>query len=67
MKKSFLVLACIMMLSMGLLLFSCQKKEEPATEAVTEEAAPATEEAAPAAEEAPAESSSKEKPATGGY
>lgn len=63
MKKSFLVLACIIVLTMGLLLFSCQKKEEPVAPAATEE------EAAPAATEEAAtpETSGEEKPATGGY
>lgn len=74
MKKSLLVLACIIALTTGLLLSSCQKKEEPAAPAATEEAAPvATEEAAPAAPAATEEATpaapatGEEKPKTGGY
>jgi len=71
MKKSLFVLACIIALTTGLLLSSCQKKEEPAAPAATEEAAPAaTEEAAPAATDqaAPAApATGEEKPKTGGY
>jgi len=60
--KRFFALACIIAMTLGLLLVSCQKKEEAAAPAVTHEE--------PAAEaEKPAESGGygEEKPAAGGY
>ncbi len=64
--KRFLAIACVIALTLGLLLVSCQKKEEPATEAVGqgEQAA----EPGVAGEEKPATGGyGEEKPATGGY
>jgi hypothetical protein len=60
MKKTFLLVICIVVLILGLFLVSCQKQEE-----VTQEKETVTE---PAGEEKPAEDSgSGEKEETGGY
>jgi uncharacterized lipoprotein YbaY len=67
--KRFFAITCIIALTLGLMLVSCQKKEEaaapaPAAEKAVEQAAPA----APA-EQKPAETGGygEKKPAAGGY
>ncbi|RJR14697.1 MAG: hypothetical protein C4581_13505 [Nitrospiraceae bacterium] len=66
--KRFLAFACIIALTLGLLLVGCQKKEEAAAPAVTH-----TEEAKPAEaggygeKKEEAAGYGEEKPAAGGY
>jgi hypothetical protein len=70
--KRFFAIACIIALTLGLLLVSCQKKEEAAAPAPAVAPAEKAEEAKPAAggygEEKPAAGGyGEEKPAAGGY
>ncbi|MBI4683471.1 MAG: hypothetical protein HY757_10290 [Nitrospirae bacterium] len=59
--KRFFAIACIIVLTLGLLLVSCQKKEEPAAPEVK------SEEPAAQGEQKPAAGYGEEKPAAGGY
>lgn len=60
--KRFFAIACIIALTLGLLLVACQKKEEPAAPAVKSEEPAAQEEQKPAAG-----GYGEEKPAAAGY
>ena len=61
--KRFFVIACIIALTLGLMLVSCSKKEEPAAPAVEKAVeAPASTEQKPAAA-----GYGEQKPAAGGY
>ncbi len=57
--KRFFAIACIIVLTLGLLLVSCQKKEEPAAPAVK------SEEAVGEGEQKPAAGYGEQKPAAG--